>query len=96
MYYMGKVQCTKNGVPICCLDEKCCDVKRCRYFINDDTIDNCVLRVEPDDEDSFEKLSVAFGLHGEKVSRQRIDQIEKRALEKLRGELGKVLREAGR
>jgi len=104
MYYLHKgIQLTPDGFPICYLqrDEnstsgwKVCDCEVCRYFVVDTELGNCILRVEKDDADSFEKLSVAFGMHGEKVSRQRIDQIEKSAMGKLRGELGALLREAG-
>ena len=98
MHYMNceGVKCTPSGFPICSTDEKCCDVEGCRYFIVASTIGNCVLRVMPDDkrEPSMEKISVSFGMHGKKVSRQRIDQIEKRALRKLRERWGAELREA--
>ena len=98
MYYMkyDNVQLTANGFPICHLDSKTCDVENCHYHLFSPRLGNCVLRI-PDEIDgemeTFEALSVALGEGGRKVSRQRIDQIEKRALRKLRENWGEVLKE---
>ena len=94
MYYMGKVQCTKNGFPVCSLDERLCDVEQCRYYLPWPEIGNCVLRITDDSSKTFKELSISFGIDGKKVSKQRVDQIEKRALGKLRRRWGKMLREA--
>ncbi len=99
MYYMkyDNIKLTEDGFPICYLDEKVCDVEKCHYFVKDLEFGNCILRIEGDDSEAvvtFEKLSIALGEHGRKVSRQRIDQIEKRALKKLKDNWGEVLKEA--
>jgi len=98
MYYMkyDNIMLTEDGFPICYLDGKVCDVERCRYYVANSMLGNCVLRIEDDGSEeleTFEKLSIALGEGGRKVSRQRIDQIEKRALRKLRENWGEVLKE---
>jgi len=98
MYYMkyDNIMLTANGFPICHLDNQVCSIELCRYHLSSLKLGNCVLRI-PDEIDSemetFEALSIAFGEGGRKVSRQRIDQIEKRALRKLNENLGEVLKE---
>ena len=89
MHYMGTgVMCTEDGFPLCHMDDKLCDINRCRYFIPISEIGNCVLRTDEHVARTFGDLSEVLG-----VSRQRVDQIEKRALEKLRTKFGKQLRE---
>ena len=92
MYYIGKVPCTKTGYPICCLDSKTCDVTDCRYFVLFPSLGNCVLRVEKSDNITMEEISHALPRYDKKtqkiegwgVRRQRIDQMEKATLKKLK------------
>ena len=96
MHYMKyeDVKCTKDGFPICCQDEKVCDVEGCRYFLLSPEIGNCVLRVRDSEKKmTLESLSTSFGITGKKISKQRVEQIEKEALEKLGKKWGTVLRE---
>jgi len=93
MKYQG-VKCTSHGFPICHLDDKVCDIERCRYFLLSSEIGNCVLRVkESEKKMTLESLSTSFGITGKKISKQRVEQIEKEALEKLRNKYGLMLKE---
>ena len=67
-----------NGGATVCRD------RGCRYYTQFRDINNCVLCVER--EYTMQEIADA-----ENVSRQRIDQIEKRALRKLRKKWGKRL-----
>lgn len=71
--------CDKKGIM-------CFDVK-CRYYTNWSYINNCVLCV--DHPYPMEDIAAMEG-----VSRQRIDQIEKRAIGKLKKRWGLGLKEA--
>jgi len=93
MYYVDKgVSCTKAGFPICYLDSEICDVVECRYFVLFPPLDNCVLRIDKSDSLTMEEISHALPCYDKRtqrvngwgVRRQRIDQMEKAALRKLR------------
>ncbi len=99
MHYMNceGVKCTTSGFPICHLDEKVCGTEVCRYYLPWPDIGNCTLRVTDatdNEQETFQKLAMSFGVGGKKVSRQRVDQIEKRALRKLRERWGETLKGA--
>ena len=88
MRYVGLVPCTKDGFPICSRDHENCDVEVCRYFINVEAIGNCVLRVDKHDHFRMQVIADAWG-----VRRQRVDQLEKKALRKIRKRYPKLLQE---
>jgi hypothetical protein len=73
------VQCTESNLPVCSLDQKICDVKKCRYFVPCQHLGNCVLRVDKGDKFTLDQIASMFG-----ISRQRVDKIEEHALKKLR------------
>ena len=64
-----------------------CTEKKCRYYLKWEYINNCVLCVSHSYR--MEDIGIIQG-----VSRQRIDQIEKRAMGKLRKRWGRYLKEA--
>lgn len=88
MHYLGTdVQCV-GGYPICRLDSKTCNVSSCRYFIKVETLGNCTLRVDKHDHFRMQVIATAMG-----VTRQRVDQFEKRGLRKLKKWHERILRE---
>ena len=98
MYYIDKgVSCTETGAPICCLDSVSCDVIGCHYFVLYSPLGNCVLRVEKSDNFTLEEISRALPsydkrtqeLKGWGVTRQRVEQMEKTALRKLKKKVEK-------
>jgi hypothetical protein len=86
-YAKEGVLCTKEGYPICCLDDKVCDVEGCRYWVNFMKTKNCVLRVKEGDGCTLQEIADAF-----KLSRERVRQIEEELLLKL-GNAYKHMRE---
>lgn len=93
MYYLKKglrigVELTNQGYPVCHLDNEDCQVEVCRYFFPESEIGNCVLRVDKKDHCTLDVLAKAWG-----VSRQRVDQMEKRAFRKLIKRHGSELRD---
>lgn len=77
MYYLKLgVPCTKNGLPLCCLDDEICQVKLCRYFLAGlKKLGNCVLRVDKTDIFTLDDIGKVM-----KISRERVRQIEERVL----------------
>lgn len=97
MYYVGKgVSCTETGAPACCLDSVTCNVIGCRYFVLYSPLGNCVLRIDKSDCMTLEEISRSLscydkrtqGVKGWGLSRQRVEQMEKVALRKLRKKIG--------
>lgn len=90
MFYKDKgIHLTDTNFPICYLDQKACWVSYCRYYLQFKKIGNCVLRMDNPKGVTFEVLSRAM-----KISRQRVDQIEKRAIRKIGKQYGEEIRKA--
>lgn len=76
-YWKEGVECTKNLVPVCCMDDRVCDVDRCRYYLESEPMGNCILR--NDEAWTMEDIGKVMG-----ISRQRVEQIQRKALKKMR------------
>ena len=68
-------------------NEKSCDIKECRYWINCEKSNNCCVLLLKDREFNEDKTTLQDIGDIFKVTRMRICQIEKNAIKKLRDKI---------
>jgi hypothetical protein len=83
MRYKGLVKCSSKGYPVCCQDDEYCTVAICHYYADMANLGNCMLRV--DREYTLEEIGKMMNL-----TRERVRQIEEKAVEKVRREIIKM------